>query len=319
MEKWVALDIKDGVHGKEFYMIHLKNGSHRWFYWDSFGDIPSSRVINMTWNPFNDSEIILSSENKTIEDIKGAVDGENAYVYAELKGYGYKIIRTHKVEDRVAYGDIYEYSKKVHLMNVEVGIQDLTVKRGFPELAVIEEVELDQLIYRYQLKCGVVGNRDMLPIGIENGRAVLTHWVPTEVAMEKPSFVTGLGWGYYLGGEMSYNELISLLKRFEYVGEKSFYATYVGLSNFQHGKLVFPPGLKVIGKSAFERMRGLVEVELPYGLEEIGDRAFKGTEVTEIKIPKTVKKTGKYLIESVRRIRVDYEEERMWVELTELE
>lgn len=56
--------------------------------------------------------------------------------------------------------------------------------------------------------------------------------------------------------------------------------------------LSLPDSLKVIGEGAFEGCSGLTRVDFGSQAEEIKDRAFKGSAMTEVTVPASVKKLG---------------------------
>jgi len=56
--------------------------------------------------------------------------------------------------------------------------------------------------------------------------------------------------------------------------------------------ITLPSSIKCIGTSAFEGCKEIKTINLPEGLEEIGRRAFRGTELSGVRLPSTLKYLG---------------------------
>ena len=64
-----------------------------------------------------------------------------------------------------------------------------------------------------------------------------------------------------------------------------------------------PSTVKVIGKMAFIGCNNLKNISIPEGVNEIGEKAFMNTEITEIKIPQNVKTIGNSAFEECRNLK----------------
>jgi len=82
------------------------------------------------------------------------------------------------------------------------------------------------------------------------------------------------------------------------IGREAFKSEYIdGVHRFDNlKKVIIQDGskLKTIDSSAFASCSSLEDINLPEGLERIGDNAFEHTELNEIIIPSSVKSIGEY-------------------------
>lgn len=62
-------------------------------------------------------------------------------------------------------------------------------------------------------------------------------------------------------------------------------------SNISH--ITFPSSLKAIGTGAFSDLKSLISMDIPDGLEHIGERAFAGTSLSSVDLPTSLRHIGK--------------------------
>ena len=95
--------------------------------------------------------------------------------------------------------------------------------------------------------------------------------------------------GAYLGNDTKHKfpeNIVSALGR----DPQSLYRMYIE----GNPEIMLPSGIRRIAAKAFYQCTWLTEIELPEGLESIGEEALNGTGLTEIVFPKSVKSIEKY-------------------------